>query len=104
MNSPEVLEAFNRDALVEILWKENVLARRYFFPGCHRMEPYHASYASEISRLPVAENLVTRTLLLPTGTAVSLETIEAICQILQLVFDRAPQVKARMAGGLVPAG
>ena len=32
----------SRDELQEVLWAENVLARRYFFPGCHRMEPYHA--------------------------------------------------------------
>ena len=29
-----------RDELVGILHAENILARRYFFPGCHRMEPY----------------------------------------------------------------
>ena len=31
-----------RDELMEILHKENVLARRYFYPGCHRMEPYRS--------------------------------------------------------------
>ena len=31
-----------RDDLVEVLWAENVVARRYFYPGCHRMEPYHS--------------------------------------------------------------
>jgi dTDP-4-amino-4,6-dideoxygalactose transaminase len=28
-----------RDELQRVLWAENVLARRYFYPGCHRMEP-----------------------------------------------------------------
>ncbi|HVM48660.1 MAG TPA: DegT/DnrJ/EryC1/StrS family aminotransferase, partial [Candidatus Acidoferrum sp.] len=38
----EVDEAagLERDLLVQALHAENVLARRYFFPGCHRMEPY----------------------------------------------------------------
>ena len=30
----------SRDELVEELHANNVLARRYFWPGCHRMEPY----------------------------------------------------------------
>ena len=30
----------SRDLLYRILWKENVIARRYFYPGCHRLEPY----------------------------------------------------------------
>jgi len=33
-----------RDQLVSILVAENVMARRYFFPGCHRMEPYRSYY------------------------------------------------------------
>ena len=30
--------ALNRDELVAVLHAENVLARKYFWPGCHRME------------------------------------------------------------------
>src|SRR6202042_465590 len=30
----------NRDELASVLWAENVIARKYFWPGCHRMEPY----------------------------------------------------------------
>ena len=33
-----------RDELVAILHAENVLARRYFFPGCHQMEPYRSYF------------------------------------------------------------
>src|ERR1043165_3970998 len=32
-----------RDELMQILHRENVLARRYFYPGCHRMKPYNIS-------------------------------------------------------------
>ena len=32
----------SRDRLLETLYAENVLARRYFFPACHRMEPYRS--------------------------------------------------------------
>src|SRR6185369_16835713 len=33
-----------RDELLQILHAENVLARRYFYPGCHKMEPYKSLY------------------------------------------------------------
>jgi dTDP-4-amino-4,6-dideoxygalactose transaminase len=32
----------SRDDLLKVLHAENVLARRYFYPGCHRMEPYRS--------------------------------------------------------------
>src|SRR5438477_2964192 len=38
----EAVTGISRDMLDEILWAENVLTRRYFYPGCHLMEPYRA--------------------------------------------------------------
>ena len=32
----------DRDDLINVLHAENVLARRYVWPGCHRMEPYQS--------------------------------------------------------------
>lgn len=74
-----VLEADNRDRLLKALHAENVLARRYFYPGCHRMEPYYSSGLS----LPKTEHLVQRTLCLPTGTAIDSNDINRICQIIR---------------------
>jgi len=34
----------SRDEIVRTLQAENVLARRYFWPGCHNMLPYRAFY------------------------------------------------------------
>jgi dTDP-4-amino-4,6-dideoxygalactose transaminase len=34
----------DRDALHRHLQQRGILARRYFFPGCHRMEPYRTLY------------------------------------------------------------
>ena len=41
--------ALTRDELVEVLKAENVLARRYFFPGCHQMEPYRSYFPDTFS-------------------------------------------------------
>lgn len=76
-----VLEVDNRDRLLEILHAESILARRYFYPGCHRMEPYH----SEGLSLPKTERLVQRTLCLPTGTTIDSNDINRICQIIKSV-------------------
>jgi len=87
----------SRDALVAVLSAENVIARRYFYPGCHRMEPYRTLYPSAWRRLPETERLVGRTLVLPTGTAVNADHIDTICGILRTVIERAADVRARLA-------
>lgn len=84
-----------RDALLEMLWAENVRARRYFFPGCHRMEPYRSLYPMAHTWLPVTEAVVERVLVLPTGTAVTADDILAICQLLRLTIENAAELADR---------
>ena len=79
-----------RDALMRILQAENVMARRYFFPGCHKMEPYRSYFPHAGLLLPETEALVTRVMSLPTGTAVSERDIAAICGIIRLSVQDAP--------------
>jgi dTDP-4-amino-4,6-dideoxygalactose transaminase len=86
----------SRDRLVDVLWAENVLARRYFYPGCHRMEPYRSYFPHAGLLLPHTERLVTRVLSLPTGTAVDEEKVGQICQILRLAVENGPQVRQRL--------
>lgn len=86
----------SRDELKEILWAENVLARRYFYPGCHRMEPYASTMPNVAGRLPVTERLARRVLVLPTGTAVSVEQVEVICGILRLAVAHGGDMANRL--------
>ena len=85
-----------RDQLDDILWAENVLSRRYFYPGCHRMEPYRTRDLRAALFLPETERLATRVLCLPTGTAVGGEEISAICQIIKFIAGEGRAVKERM--------
>jgi dTDP-4-amino-4,6-dideoxygalactose transaminase len=87
-----------RDQLQDILWAENVLARRYFYPGCHRMEPYASTMPNISSRLPVTEQLARRVLVLPTGTAVSAEQIEIISGILRFTVSHAGDTVEKLRG------
>ena len=63
-----------RDRLVAMLHAENVLAKKYFSPGCHRMEPYASMAGCLRSPLPNTERLCDALLQLPTGSAI--ETVE----------------------------
>jgi len=90
----------SRDELVQVLHAENVLARRYFWPGCHRMEPYRSYFPRAGLLLPETERMVTRTLQLPTGTAVSPDDIEAVSAIIRAAAEAAPAVR-RALGHIV---
>jgi dTDP-4-amino-4,6-dideoxygalactose transaminase len=90
----EAITGVSRDQLVDILWAENVIARRYFYPGCHRMEPYRSSFPFAGLVVPETEKLVQRVLVLPTGTAVGPAEIGQICQMIRLVVAHGQQVHA----------
>lgn len=92
----ESIAGISRDELVEILWAENIIARRYFYPGCHRMEPYRSYFPHSGMTLPVTERLCQRVLSLPTGTSVSEDDIRKICQLLAFVIKNSGEVRARM--------
>ena len=82
----EVEERFfgrSRDALFEELNSQSIRARRYFFPGCHRMGPYVTECPEQIKRLPCTDQVSSRTLCLPTGTAASLEDVRLVCDLIR---------------------
>jgi dTDP-4-amino-4,6-dideoxygalactose transaminase len=88
-----------RDELQRVLWDEQVLARRYFHPGCHRLEPYRALPAH--APLPVTEALADRTLALPTGLQMQAADAASVARLLRTAFEHAPAVRRRLAD--VPA-
>ena len=86
----------NRDQLVMVLHAENVLARRYFYPGCHQMEPYRSYFPHAGLLLPNTESLTQRVLCLPTGSSVSESDIERICKIIALAVENGPVLSGRL--------
>lgn len=87
----------HRDELLQVLHADNVLARRYFYPGCHRMEPYRSYFPHAGLLLPETEMLAGRVLVLPTGTALSEGDVSAICEIVRAAIENAPQVRDKLA-------
>jgi dTDP-4-amino-4,6-dideoxygalactose transaminase len=100
----ESVTRISRDALMDILWAENVLARRYFYPGCHRMEPYRSYFPHAGLLLPETERLAGRVLVLPTGTAVGAEDIEKLCRIIRTVVRDGASVSEMLGRGRAPEG
>lgn len=70
-----------RDDLVTSLHKQGIIARRYFYPGCHRMEPYATLFPDAGRNLPVTQSLSNRLLCLPTGSAVTPKDVKRICNL-----------------------
>jgi dTDP-4-amino-4,6-dideoxygalactose transaminase len=78
-----------RDTLLAALEAERVMARRYFWPGAHRMEP-HRSEQPDVGRLlPVTEHIASMVLVLPTGPAMSLADVDLVCDIIGAIHKRA---------------
>lgn len=92
----EKATGISRDDLMEVLIRENVLARRYFYPGCHRMEPYHTSFALTKASLLATERLTGRILTLPTGGVVKDNDIAIICQILRTAVNNGAEITERL--------
>jgi dTDP-4-amino-4,6-dideoxygalactose transaminase len=86
-----------RDELIKVLEKENILARRYFYPGVHKMEPYRSGQPMAGLVLPVTDQLSATVMTLPTGQAVDSETIERIGGIVRMALANAESVRKRLA-------
>jgi len=84
----------SRDQLVAMLWDNGVRARRYFYPGCHRMEPYRSYFPNAGLVLPHTEMLTERVLALPTGSTVDEAVVARICRLIRSKVGRGrpPQV------------
>ncbi len=92
----ENITHISRDQLVEILHAENIMARRYFYPGCHQMEPYHSLFPDAGKQLPQTNELVRRVLTLPTGTAMTLEDINKVGTLIRFVVEQGQIISKQL--------
>jgi len=90
-NIDEKLTGFSRDQLIKILHAENIIARKYFSPGNHMMEPYKTLSLQKIENFTVTDRLAKSILLLPGGPMVTLMQISEICQLLKKIIANRDQ-------------
>jgi dTDP-4-amino-4,6-dideoxygalactose transaminase len=79
----------SRDRIVDALHAENILARKYFWPGCHNMEPYRTYYPHAGLVLPNTKDVAERVIVLPTGSAMSEHEVAGVLSILQAIASEA---------------
>jgi dTDP-4-amino-4,6-dideoxygalactose transaminase len=72
-----------RDGIVEALHAENIIARKYFWPGCHRMEPYKYLFPDANLALSETERVSANVIVLPTGQQIQDSDVKRICSIIR---------------------
>ena len=76
--------SLSRDDVLDVLHAENIIARRYFWPGCHLMQPFRAARTAVQGPLPNTEAVLDRILVLPNGSSVSVDEVHAVCSVLEM--------------------
>lgn len=75
----------SRDRIIEALHAENILVRKYFWPGCHKMKPYSDLFPHAGLLLANSETVASRVIVFPSGMSVTLEDIALIGDIVRTV-------------------
>jgi dTDP-4-amino-4,6-dideoxygalactose transaminase len=83
-----------RDRVLAALHDDGVLARKYFWPGVHRMQPY-APDRGVARSLPVTEWVADRILVLPGGPGLGPIDISRVCSTIGQVLGNADQERGR---------
>jgi dTDP-4-amino-4,6-dideoxygalactose transaminase len=86
----------SRDIIVEILKRENIMARKYFYPGAHRMQPFAGWYPKISGSLPVTESLCSRLFQLPNSDPMRLPDVEKLCELLRFIVSNASTLSERL--------
>jgi len=77
----------SRDRIVEALHAENIRARKYFWPGCHRMLPYRDLYPHAGLLLPNTQLVADRVIVLPTGTAMDVGMVKTVASVVRVLVE-----------------
>ena len=74
----------SRDDIVAHLHRHNVMARKYFWPGVHRFEPYRSGRPLDHASVPTTDRVAPMVVVLPTGPQMSVEDVGTVAR---LIFD-----------------
>ena len=77
---PEVYGA-DRDAVLEMLRAENIMARRYFYPATNAMSCYKGMFDPD--KTPVAKKMSEQVLTFPIYPDLELEVVDRICDMVR---------------------
>lgn len=93
----------SRDDVTTILRAENVLARRYFYPGCHRMEPFLSAPDAQQPDLPATEQIAKVCFTLPGGPEVTPQIAHEVCMLLDNIIKNGARLTQKLRAQGIPA-
>ena len=70
---------YTRDEVFEMLGKENIVARKYFYPLTNSFDCYKGQEGFDPDATPVAQHIAERVLTMPLYADLSLEDVDRIC-------------------------
>lgn len=76
--------AASRDDIIAALHSENILARKYFWPGAHRMQPYRDLFPNAGLLLRNTRAVAERVIVLPNGMNVPNETPQTVADVVRI--------------------
>lgn len=76
-----------RDMIIQTLHAENILARKYFWPGCHNMKPYSELYPNAGLLLPNTQQVAARVVVLPTGATMNDDMTRTVASVIRVLLD-----------------
>jgi dTDP-4-amino-4,6-dideoxygalactose transaminase len=85
-----------RDVLLRVMQAEGIRVRRYFYPGCHRLQPYRTA-ATAAAGLPATDWLCDRVLCLPTGGRLTADDVAMVVDTLAFALAHGPAIDRRLA-------
>ena len=65
-----------------MLGKENIVARKYFYPLTNSFDCYKGQVGFDFNQTPIAKHIAERVLTLPLYADLSLEDVDRICNII----------------------
>ena len=71
----------SRDLLLRILRAENIIARRYFHPGIHRIPPFNVSHSPLTGTFEVTDELSHSLIQLPINAEITISDCDRIIEI-----------------------
>jgi dTDP-4-amino-4,6-dideoxygalactose transaminase len=80
----------SRDRIIETLHAENIRARKYFWPGCHNMQPYRDLYPHAGLLLPNTQRVADSVVVLPTGTTMDDEMVNDVAAVIRVLIEDRP--------------
>lgn len=77
----------SRNQIIEALHAENIRARKYFWPGCHNMQPYRDLYPHAGLLLSNTQQVADSVVVLPTGTTMNDEMVNNVAAVIRVLAN-----------------